>query len=60
MLLCQCGVCVDDDDEQLYSTVTPCYCSMLGATGRVVSIEACCQRALLSVQITKTVTLPYY
>ena len=33
--------------------VTPCYCSMLGALGRVVSFEVCCQWALLSVQITR-------
>ena len=28
--------------------------------GKVVSFEACCQWALLSVQITRPVTLPYY
>ena len=33
---------------------------MLGAPGRVESLEACCQWALLSVQITRLVTLPYY
>ena len=43
----------DDDDVVLYSTVTPCYCSKLGALGSVVSFEACCQWALLSVQITR-------
>ena len=32
----------DDDDVVLYSAVTPCYCSMLGALGRVVNSEACC------------------
>ena len=32
----------DDDGVVLYSAVTPCYCSMLGALGRVVSFEACC------------------
>ena len=32
----------DDNDVHLYSAVTPCYCSMLGALGRVVSVEACC------------------
>ena len=42
----------DDDDVYWYSAVTLCYCSMLGALGRVVSVEACCQWALLSVQIT--------
>ena len=46
----------DDDDVHLYSAVTPCYCSMLGALGRVVSLEACCQWALLSVQITRHYT----
>ena len=30
------------------------------ALGRVVSFEARCQWALLSVQITRLVTLPYY
>ena len=30
----------------------------LTALGRVVSFEACCQWALLSVQITRLVTLP--
>ena len=43
----------DDDDVHLCSAVTPCYCSMLGALGRVVSLEACCQWALLSVRITR-------
>ena len=32
----------DDDDVGLYSAVTPCYCSLLGALGRVVSFETCC------------------
>ena len=27
----------DDDDVHWYSAVTPCYCSMLGALGRVES-----------------------
>ena len=27
----------------LYKAVTPCYCSMLGALGRVVIFEACCR-----------------
>ena len=36
----------------LYRAVTPCYCSLLGALGRVVSFEACCQWALLRAQIT--------
>ena len=33
----------DDDDVHVYSTATPCCCSMLGALGRVrvVSLEAC-------------------
>ena len=48
----------DDDDDVLYSAVTPCYCSMLGRVV-LVSFEACCQWVLLSVQIT-IVTLPYY
>ena len=44
----------DDDDLVLYNTVTPCYCSMLGALGRIVSVEACCQWLfILSVQITR-------
>ena len=30
------------------------------ALGRVVRFEACCQWALLSVQISRLVTLPYY
>ena len=42
-----------DDDVVLYSAVTPCCCNMIGALGRVVSFEACCQRALLSVQILR-------
>ena len=44
---------VDDDDDVvvLYSSVTPCYCSMLGALGRVDSFEACCQWALLAVMV---------
>ena len=41
----------DDDDDDgddvvvyiLYSAVTTCYCSMLGALGRVESCEDCCQ-----------------
>ena len=32
----------DDDDVGLYSAVTPCDCSLLGALGRVVSFETCC------------------
>ena len=40
-------------DLRLHSAVTPCCCSMLGALGRVVSIEACCQWALLSVKIIR-------
>ena len=32
----------------------------LTALGRAVSFEACCQWVLLSVQITRLVTLPYY
>ena len=43
----------DDDDVVLYSIITPCYCSMLGALGSVVSFEARCQWALLSVQIIR-------
>ena len=43
----------NDDDVVLYSTVTPCICGMIGALGRVVSFEACCQWVLLSVQITR-------
>ena len=43
----------DDDDVVLYSAVTPCYCSMLSALGRVVSFKVCCQWALLSGQITR-------
>ena len=39
----------DDNDIHLYTAVTPCYCSMFGALGRVESFEACCQCALLSV-----------
>ena len=35
------------------------YFSMFGALGRVIHFEACCQWALLSVQITGLVTLPY-
>ena len=31
----------------------------LSTLGRAVSFEACCQRALLSVQVTRLVTLPY-
>ena len=50
----------DDDDVVLYSAVTPCYCSMLGALGRAASFEACCQWVILSVHITRPVTLPYY
>ena len=34
--------------------------NQITALGRVVSFEACCQWALLSVQITRLVTLPYY
>ena len=30
----------DDDDVVLYSAVSSCYCSMLGAIGRVESFEA--------------------
>ena len=41
----------DEDDVHLYSA--ECYCSMLGAIGRIVSFEACCQWALLSAQITR-------
>ena len=37
----------EDDVAHLYSAVTPCNCSMLGALGRVVSFEACYQWALL-------------
>ena len=48
------------DDVVLLSAVTPCYCSMLSALSRVESFEACCQWALLSVQRTRLVTLPYY
>ena len=29
----------DDDDAVLYSSITPCNCSMLGALGRVESFE---------------------
>ena len=47
------GKSPDDDDVVLYSVVTPCCYSMLSALSRVVSFEACCQRALLSVQITR-------
>ena len=43
----------DGDDVHWYIAVTPCYCSMLGALGRVESFEALCQGALLSVQITR-------
>ena len=43
----------DDDDVDLYCAVTPCYCSTLGALGRVVSFEACCQWVLHIVQITR-------
>ena len=59
----------DDDDDDAgvlciytfcYSAVISCYCSMLGALGMVASVEACCQWALLSVQITRLVPLPYY
>ena len=43
----------DDDDVVLYSAVAPCYCSLLSALGRVVSLEleACCQWVLRSVQM---------
>ena len=41
---------LNNDDVHGYSTLTPCYCSMLG---RVVSFRACCQWALLGVQITR-------
>ena len=43
-----------DDDVQLYSAITPCNCKldMLCGLSSVVSFEACCQLALLSVQIT--------
>ena len=44
----------NDDDAVLYTAVTPCYSSMLGALGRVVSFEACCRWALvMSVLITR-------
>ena len=33
---------------------------MLTVLGRVVNFEACCQWAILSVQISRLVTLPYY
>ena len=60
MCVCVCvTVCVydDDDDDDIVSdsVVTPCYCSMLGVLGRVISFEACCQWVLLSVQITSAV-----
>ena len=48
----------DDDDVVLYSVVTPCYCSVLSALGRVVSFEACGQWVLLIVQSTRH--LPFY
>ena len=32
----------------------------LAALGRVVHFEACCQWVVLSVQITRLLTLPYY
>ena len=44
----------------LYCAVTPCYCSMRGALGRVVSFEACSQCALLSVQITRHYPISIY
>ena len=44
-------LCHDDDDAHLYSTVTPCCGSTISALGRIVSFEACCQWALLSVHI---------
>ena len=37
----------------VYSAVTLCYCSNVGALCRVVSFEACCQWARIRVQITK-------
>ena len=47
----------DDDDDVLYSAVSPCCCSMLGALGRVESLEACSQWALLIVCKSLTTTV---
>ena len=41
-----------DNDVHLYSAVTPCYCSMLGVLGRVVSFEACCHIVCKSLDTT--------
>ena len=36
------GLKTMNDDVVLNSVVAPCYCSMFGTLGRVVSFEACC------------------
>ena len=41
----------DDDDVVLHNAVTPCYCSMLGVPGRVVSLEACCPQWALKLSV---------
>ena len=51
---------VKDHDHNIVCLVLFFTIIALTALGRAVSSEACCQWAILSVQLTRLVTLPYY